>query len=79
MILDDAFVASRHKNEVLDAPRPGFVYDVLDDGAVDDGQHFLRHRLGGWKEARAEASDGKYGLADRLAHNGFLTLRSGIL
>ena len=31
---------------------------------VDDRQHLLRHRLGGGKESRAEAGDGKHGLAD---------------
>ena len=33
-------------------------------GPVDDGQHLLRHRLGGGKEARAEAGDRKHSLAD---------------
>ena len=42
---------------------------VLHDGAVDHGQHLLRHRLGGRKEPGAEAGDGKNGFANAL-HRG---------
>ena len=66
MVLDDALVAARDEDEMLDAGRARLVDDVLDDRPVDDGQHFLRHRLGGGQEARAEAGDGKYGFADAL-------------
>jgi len=33
-------------------------------GFVDDGQHFLRHRLGGGQDAGAEAGDREDGFAD---------------
>ena len=44
---------------------------VLDDRLVDERQHLLRLRLGGGKEARAEAGGGEDGLAD-LAQRGHL-------
>ena len=62
MILDNALVAARHKNEVLDFTVPGLVGHVLNDGSVDDGQHFFRHGLGGRKKPRTEARDGKMAL-----------------
>jgi len=47
MILDDALVASRDENEVLDAGLAGLIDHVLDQRTIDDWQHFLRHRFGG--------------------------------
>ena len=64
MVLDHALVAAGDEDEVLDAGGARLVDHVLDDGAVDDGQHLLRHRLGGGQEAGAEASHGKDGFAD---------------
>ena len=66
MILDDPLVAPRDEDEVLDAGRARLVDDVLDHRPVDDGQHLLRHGLGGGKEARAEPGDGEHGFADAL-------------
>ena len=59
-------VAAGHEDEVLDARRPRLIDDVLDHGAVDDGQHLLRHGLGGRQEAGAETGDGEDGFADAL-------------
>lgn len=64
MILDDVLVTAGDEDEVLDAGFPCLVIDVLDQWLVDDGQHFLRHRLGGRQDAGAEASDGEYGFAN---------------
>lgn len=64
MIFDDVFVAAGDEDEVLDAGFPRLVIDVLDQRLVDDGQHFLRHRLGGGQDAGAEAGDGEYGFAN---------------
>jgi hypothetical protein len=36
----------------------------LNERLVDDGQHFLRHRLGGGQDAGAKAGDRKDGFAD---------------
>ena len=66
MVLDDALVAPGDEDEMLDAGGARLVDDVLDHRPVDDGQHLLRHRLGGGQEARAEAGDRKNGFADAL-------------
>ena len=64
MVFDDALVAARHEDEELDAGSTRLVHHMLDDRPVDDGQHFLGHRLGGGQEPGAEAGDGEHGLAD---------------
>ncbi|GEL40860.1 hypothetical protein MEX01_14510 [Methylorubrum extorquens] len=64
MILDHRLTAAGHEDEVFDAGLAGFIDDVLDDRAVDDGKHLLRNGLGGRQEARAETRDGKDGLAN---------------
>src|SRR2546421_12738270 len=71
MILDDALVSAGNEDEVLDAGLARLVDHVLDQRAVDQGEHLLRHRLGGGQEARAETGDGKDSLADR-GHLGIL-------
>ena len=82
MILDDALVAAGHENEELNACRARLVHHVLDHRAIDHGQHFLGHGLGGWQKPRAEASHREDGLADfagrslggRTDHGGVLWL-----
>ena len=69
MVLDDSLVASGHENEMFDARFPGLVDHMLDDGPVDDGQHFLRHRFCRGKETCAKTGNGKYGFADGLHAN----------
>ena len=64
MILDHALVAAGDEDEMLDAGLLGLVDHVLDQRLVDDGQHFLRHRLGGGQDAGAEAGDREDGFAD---------------
>src|SRR5579864_9171794 len=64
MILDHTLVAAGHEDEMLDAGLLGLVDDILDQRLVDDGQHFLRHGLGGRKNTGAEAGDRKDGFAD---------------
>ena len=67
MIFDDGLVAPGDEDEVLDAGLARLVDHVLDQRPVDHGQHLLRHRLGGGKEAGAETGDRKHSLADRLS------------
>ena len=69
MVLDHALVAAGDEDEVLDAGFARFVHHVLDQRAVDDRQHLLRHGLGGGQEARAEPGDGEHGLADAQRHS----------
>ena len=64
MVLDHRLVAAGDEDEMLDAGLARLVDHVLDDRPVDDGQHLLRHGLGGGQEAGAEAGDGQDGLAD---------------
>jgi hypothetical protein len=64
MVFDNRLVAARHEDEVFDAGLPRLVDDVLDDRSVDDRQHFLRDRLGGWEKTRAETGDWKNCFAD---------------
>jgi hypothetical protein len=66
MILDYRFAATRDEDEVLDARFTCLVNDVLDDRPVHDREHFLRDRLGGGQEARAQARHGQDSLADRF-------------
>ena len=64
VVLDHALVAAGDKDEMLDSGLPRLVDHILDQRLVDDGQHFLRHRLGGGQDAGAEAGDRKNGFAD---------------
>ncbi len=71
MVLDDALVAARHEDEMLDAGGLSLIDHMLDDRPVDHGQHFLRDRLGGRQKPGAETGDRKYGFADgsdRVGH-----------
>lgn len=64
MVFDGPLVATGNENQVGDAGGHGFFDGVLDQRLVDDGQHFLGHRLGGGQEARAHAGDGENGFTD---------------
>ena len=64
MVLDHALVAAGDEDEMFDAGFLGLVDHILDQRLVDDGQHFLRHRLGGGQDAGAEAGDRENGFAD---------------
>ncbi|MNY74992.1 hypothetical protein D3C86_2141580 [compost metagenome] len=47
VVFDGALVAAGDEDHVGDAGRDGLLHRVLDQRLVDDGQHFLRLRLGG--------------------------------
>src|SRR6185312_12781179 len=68
MILDRRLGASGDENEFLDSSGLRLLDRVLDQRLVDDRQHLLRHRLGGRKESRTQASDREDGLANWLCH-----------
>ncbi len=61
MVFDDALVAAGHEDEMLDSCFACFVYRILNEGAVDNGQHLLGQGLGGGQEARPQTGDGKDG------------------
>src|SRR5262249_3819026 len=54
MVLDDTFVATGDENEVLDAGLARFVDHVLDQRAINNRKHLLRHCFGCGQEAGAE-------------------------
>ncbi len=60
--------AAGHETELFDSRRPRFFDRVLDQRLVDHGQHFLRDRLGGGQETRAETGDGKNGFTQLFRH-----------
>ena len=68
VIFDGPLAAPGDENEMLYSGFSRFVHDMLHDRAVDDGQHLLRHGLGGGQKARAEAGDGENSLANAFAH-----------
>jgi hypothetical protein len=65
VVRDVVLVAPQDDQHVIDARRHRLFDDVLDGRLVDDGQHLLRHRLGGGKEPRAETRSGDDGLDRR--------------
>ena len=71
VILDHVLAAAGDEHEMLD---PGFhrlIDDVLDHRLVDDGEHFLRHRLGRRQEPRPQSGHRKYCLTNffMLSHS----------
>ena len=74
MVLDHALVAARDEDEMLDPGLPRLVHDVLDERPIDDGQHFLRHGLGGGQEPGAEAGNRENGFADGGHERAFLNI-----
>ena len=52
----------------FDAGRHGFLDGVLNDGLVDQRQHFLRHGLGGRKEPGAKARRREHRRSDPVLH-----------
>jgi hypothetical protein len=56
VILDDSLVAPRHEDKVLNSGLSSLIHDILDDGLVNDSQHFLWNGLGSRQKSRAESS-----------------------
>ena len=74
MVFDGPLAAAGDEHEIFGARRQCLFDGVLDEGLVDDGQHFLGARLGGWKETGATAGHGKNGGANDTGH-GFVLER----
>ena len=74
MILDHALVAPGDEDEMLDAGL-GLVDHVLDQRLVDDGQHLLRHRLGGGQDAVPRPATGKTALRIFMGCRGLGNMR----
>jgi hypothetical protein len=68
-VLDQSgLAAAGDHTELLDTCGAGLLHRVLNQWLVDDGQHFLGGRLGGWQEAGAQAGDGQDGFAQFFDH-----------
>ena len=64
VVLQHALAAGGDENELIDPGGARLVDHVLDERPVDQGEHFLGHRLGGGQEPGAETGDGQDGFAD---------------
>ena len=64
MVLDRVLAPSGHDDDALQPGGAGLLDDVLDERAVDQGQHLLGLRLGGRQEAGSQSRGGKNGNAD---------------
>jgi hypothetical protein len=64
VVLDRLLVRADHGEHVVDAGGDRLLDDVLDGGAIDQGQHLLGHRLGEGEEPGAPSRRGDDGLAD---------------
>ncbi len=73
MIFDGVLATSGHDDDVLDAGLDGLFDAILNDGLVDEGQHFLRLCFGGGKESRAEPGGGEHDLANSCGHGAYST------
>ena len=68
MVFDGLLAAAGDDEDLIAAGGHGFFDAVLNDGLVDDGQHFLGLGFGGGQEAGAEAGGGENGFADFHGH-----------
>ena len=55
VVFDCSLAATRDKADVTQAGLYGLLHPILDEGLVDDGQHFFGHGLGGRQKPRAVA------------------------
>jgi hypothetical protein len=68
MIFDHLLVATRDKDEMFNARFTRFIYRMLQDGAINDGEHFFWNGLGGGQYTGAEPRDRKNSFANTLHH-----------
>ena len=65
VILDRVLAAAGDDDDVRDAGVERFLDAVLNGRLVDERQHLLGLRLGGWEKTGAEAGGGEDGLTNR--------------
>ena len=58
VVFDRLLAGAGDEEDVLDAGVRGLAHDVLDRGAVDDGEHFLGHGLRDGQEAGSATGRG---------------------
>src|SRR5215472_12055993 len=64
VVLDDVLASPGNEDELLDAGFARFLDGILDDGLVNDGEHFLGDRFGRRKEPCAHSGDRKHSFAN---------------
>ena len=67
VVFDGLLTRAGDKQDILDASVGGLANDVLDRGAVDDGEHLLGDRLGDGQEAGSATGRG-----DNSVHDGLI-------
>ena len=72
VVFDGTLAGMGHQHDVADTGGDRFIDDVLNNGAIHDGDHLLGNRLGCRQTASAETGHGQNGLAD---HGAFLVSR----
>src|SRR5690349_16819378 len=77
MVLDRALIAPGHNNDVLNPGLQRLLDPVLDDGLVNQGQHFLRLGFRGGEKPRSQPGGGKDGLANFVRHQHTVSPRLG--
>ena len=71
MVFDRLFAAAGDDEDLVAARSHGFFDSVLDDGLIDQREHFLGLGFGCGQKAGAEAGGGEYGFANfHLLHKG---------
>jgi hypothetical protein len=70
VVFDGLLAAAGDDEDLIAAGGHGFFDAVLDDGLIDQREHFLGLGFGGGQEAGAEAGGGEYGFADFHGHRG---------
>ena len=70
MIFDGLLAAAGDDEDLIAARGHGLFDAVLNDGLVDQREHFLGLGFGGGQEAGAEAGGGENGFADFHVHGG---------
>jgi len=68
MIFDGALGGGGDEDDVGDAARDRFLYEELNHGRVDNGQHFLGHCLCGGQETCSKSGNGDDDFTDGLRH-----------
>ena len=58
VVFDRLLAGAGHEEDVFDTGIRGLANDVLDRGPIDDGQHFLGHRLRDGQEAGSATGRG---------------------
>src|SRR5690625_2207044 len=77
MVFDGTLVAAGDKNQLGDARCDGLLDRILNQGLVNDREHFFGHCLGSRQKTRTKAGDWKNSFANRLHKFKFSILISG--